>query len=74
MNSLSEHYQKMGLQPWDVTAAWLSPEQYMGFLLGNVIKYVARFNTHGTAGKGGLNDLEKAKHYLERAIALEEQP
>ena len=69
-----EHYQRMGLQPWDVMNTWLSPEQYMGFLLGNVIKYVARFNVRGTAGKGGLRDLEKALHYLEKAIALEEAP
>lgn len=74
MSNPTDHYQRLILQPWDVMASWLTPEQYMGFLLGNVIKYVARFNTKGMAGKGGLQDLEKALHYLEKAIAEEEAP
>lgn len=36
----------------------------MSFILGNVIKYVWRADL-----KGGLQDLEKAKWYLEREIA-----
>lgn len=36
----------------------------MSFTLGNVIKYVWRADL-----KGGLQDLEKAKWYLEREIA-----
>lgn len=30
----------------------------MGYLLGNAVKYISRY--------GGLEDLEKAKHYLEK--------
>ncbi|HOX59662.1 MAG TPA: DUF3310 domain-containing protein [Verrucomicrobiota bacterium] len=65
-----DHYLNLGIQPWDALRAWLSPEQFTGFLLGNVIKYLARFNAR-TDGKGGLPDLRKAQHYLEHLIALE---
>lgn len=37
-----DHYQTMAVQPWDAMHAWLSPEQFRGFLRGNAIKYLAR--------------------------------
>ena len=49
---------------------WLSPEQFAGYLLGNAVKYCARFNARA-AGKGGLPDLLKARHYLDKLIAME---
>jgi hypothetical protein len=39
-----DHYLAMGLQPWEAMRAWLTPEQLAGFMLGNCIKYLARFN------------------------------
>ena len=47
-----------------VLRAWLTPEEFKGFLRGNVIKYVSR------AGKkdAEAQDLDKAKWYLERLI------
>jgi hypothetical protein len=65
-----DHYLTQGIQPWDAMRAWMTPEQFAGFLLGNAIKYLARFNAQAP-GKGGLNDLEKAAHYLDRLIELE---
>jgi hypothetical protein len=44
---------------------WMSEEQFKGFILGNVIKYMARFQE-----KGGKLDLQKAKHYLDKLIEL----
>lgn len=43
-----------------VLRAWMTPEQYTGFLLGNAIKYLSR------AGKKGslVQDLEKARWYV----------
>jgi hypothetical protein len=35
---------------------------------GNVIKYVSRYNM-----KGGIQDLQKARWYLDRLILLEER-
>lgn len=52
------HYLK-SIQPWDIIRAW-----GLGYHRGNIIKYVLR-----APGKNGKEDLEKAKHYLEYAIA-----
>jgi len=35
------HYQK-AIQPWDAMEAWMSREQFIGYLRGNAIKYLAR--------------------------------
>jgi len=55
-----DHYKKKAIQPWDYIAA-----NEIGYLEGNVIKYVSRWKD-----KNGLEDLLKAKHYLEKLIEL----
>jgi hypothetical protein len=47
------------MQPWEVMEAILTPEEFRGFLRGNVIKYSLR------AGRkpGATDDAEKARHY-----------
>jgi hypothetical protein len=40
----------------------------MGYLEGNVVKYVSRWRK-----KGGVADLEKAKHYIDLLIELEKK-
>jgi len=55
-----EHYLK-SIQPWDYIVA-----NDLGFLEGNIVKYITRYKE-----KGGVVDLEKAKHYLEKLIELE---
>lgn len=60
-----DHYLKTDLQPWDVMKAWLSPEEFQGFLVGNIIKYIARYKL-----KGGRQDLQKASHYLSKLIEI----
>ena len=52
------HYKQLRPQPWDVIVAW-----GMGFLDGNALKYLARWRS-----KGGVQDLEKAVHYIEKLI------
>ena len=44
-------------------------DQKMGFCDGNVVKYVSRFRHKGRP----LEDLKKAKFYLEALIKLEEE-
>lgn len=61
-----EHYVKMKVQPWDAMEAWLTAEEFDGFLRGNVIKYLAR-------DKGGVEDLKKAQHYLSKLIEFLEE-
>jgi len=60
-----DHYQKT-IQPWDAMEAWMSREQFIGYLRGNAIKYLARCDD-----KGGLEDLQKAQHYLAKLIEVE---
>ena len=62
-----DHYMALGVQPWDAMEAWMSPEAFAGFLRGNAIKYLAR-----TEKKGGVEDLKKARHYLDKLIELVE--
>lgn len=57
-----EHYNQ-GIECWDYTTS-----HNMGFLDGNVVKYVTRFRH-----KNGLQDLHKAKQYLDKLIEVEEQ-
>lgn len=58
-----DHYKGKAIQVWDyITANELS------YLQGNVIKYVSRYNEKET---GGLNDLRKAKHYIDKIIETE---
>ena len=53
-----DHYQKAALQPWDIFLAWgLDP------WAANVVKYILRF-----PHKNGLEDLKKAKHYVDFLI------
>jgi len=62
-----DHYVKHKIQPWHAMEDWMSPEEFRGFLRGNVIKYVARCND-----KGGRKDLEKAQHYLTKLLEVSE--
>ena len=59
------HYTDKAIQPWDAMQSWLTEEQYKGYLTGNVIKYIARFQD-----KGGVLDLQKCKHYLDKLIEV----
>lgn len=54
------HYHPGAHEVIDVIEAW-----GLGFCLGNVVKYVARHAVKGSA----LEDLKKARWYLDRAIA-----
>jgi hypothetical protein len=60
------HYTSKSIQPWDAMRAWMSKEEFAGFLRGNAIKYLARCND-----KGGVEDLRKARHYIDKLIELE---
>lgn len=60
------HYITKAVQPWDAMAAWMTHEAFAGFLAGNAIKYLARHQD-----KGGLADLKKARHYLDKLIEVQ---
>lgn len=53
-----EHYRNKDIQPWDYIVS-----NGLGYLEGCVVKYVSRHTT-----KGGVEDLLKARHYLDKLI------
>jgi hypothetical protein len=62
-----QHYAFGGIEAIEGIEASMSPEAFRGFCKGNVLKYVWRYES-----KNGLEDLEKAKWYLNQLIfALE---
>jgi hypothetical protein len=59
-----KHYTVGGIETIDFLKAKLSPEQYEGFLLGNVLKYVSRLGKKDDA----MQDAKKAQWYLNRYV------
>ena len=57
-----QHYSAKAVQPWDYITS-----NNLGYLEGNVVKYVSRWKE-----KNGVEDLLKAKHYLEKLIELQQ--
>lgn len=55
-----DHYAYGGIETIDYIKAKLSPEQFTGYLWGNVLKYISRFDK-----KEGIKDLKKAKVYID---------
>lgn len=55
------HYKTLAIQPWDYIIA-----NNLGFLEGNVIKYVTRWKD-----KEGVQDLQKARHFLDKLIEVQ---
>jgi hypothetical protein len=55
------HYMNNAIQPIDYVI-----ENGLNFCEGNVIKYITRWRT-----KGGIDDLRKARHYIDFLIADE---
>jgi hypothetical protein len=58
------HYQAGGIETIDVIEAW-----ELGFCLGNTVKYISRAGRKGDA----LEDLKKARWYLDREIQRRER-
>ncbi len=54
-----DHYSRYKTQPIDFISEALGP----GFIVGNVIKYVLRYDA-----KNGVEDVQKAKRYCEMLI------
>lgn len=55
------HYKTMAIQPVEYIH-----RNNIGFIEGCIIKYVSRWQA-----KGGLNDLRKARHFLDLLIEME---
>lgn len=57
------HYKDLAIQPVEYIHANNIP-----YMEGNIIKYVTRWRS-----KNGINDLRKARHYVDLLIELEER-
>lgn len=58
------HYKQFkGYEPWDVIIAW-----NLDYLTGSAVKYLARWKH-----KGGVDDIKKAIHFLEKLVEEEEK-
>ena len=58
-----DHYKQFkGHEPWDVITAW-----DLGYLEGTALKYISRWKH-----KGGVEDLKKAIHFLQKKIEVVE--
>jgi hypothetical protein len=55
-----EHY-KMDIEPWDAIHSW-----DLGYFDGTAVKYLSRWRR-----KNGVQDLHKAKHFIEKLIEVE---
>lgn len=56
-----EHYKNFAIQPVEFIH-----KNNLGFIVGNIIKYICRYKD-----KNGIEDLKKAKHYIDILIELE---
>ena len=58
-----EHYTFGKIEVIKIIEDQLTPEEYRGYIKGQVIKYITRERY-----KNGLEDLKKARWYLDRLI------
>lgn len=55
-----DHYSKLPIQPFDIIE-----QNNLNFFEGNILKYLLRYKH-----KNGVQDLEKAQHYLAKLIEI----
>lgn len=58
------HYRQGGVECIEAIEASMSREEFQGYLKGNLEKYIWRYRH-----KNGIEDLRKARWYLDRLIA-----
>lgn len=59
-----DHYVKRKIQPWDIFEAYPDMDPF----IAHIIPYLLRWRD-----KGGLADLKKARHTLDRLIEIQEK-
>lgn len=62
-----DHYTSGPIEVIDYIQSRMTPEEFNGYLEGNVHKYMARFKLKGKRKQ----DLEKARWYLDKRIEQE---
>lgn len=62
------HYTSTKIKTIDIIQDKLTAEAFEGFCIGNVLKYLTRYRQ-----KNGLEDLQKARWYLDKIIRVKEE-
>lgn len=65
-----KHYQQRDKESIEIIHDALSPDEFRGFLLGNVYKYLNRFQYKGQQAQ----DIAKAIHYMQALEVLMYNP
>lgn len=60
-----QHYTQGGIETIDYLQAKLSKDEFVGYLKGNILKYMSRANM-----KNGVEDYKKAQWYLNKLIEV----
>ena len=63
MDNINPSHYQGEIETIDYIKDKLTPEQFEGFLTGNIIKYISRYKK-----KNGLEDIKKSKWYIDRLI------
>lgn len=63
------HYKSGGIEAIEGIEASMEPEAFAGYLKGNIMKYMWRYERKGKP----IEDLKKARWYLDRLIGLRER-
>ncbi len=61
-----QHYKKYKLETIDNIQNSMTHEEFIGYLKGNIKKYIDRYRD-----KGGVEDLKKSRWYLDKLIEVE---
>lgn len=64
IDSKASYHDGGGIETMAIIKAKLTPEQFKGFLLGNVIKYICRYNFKHRKSQGKTRDIQKAQTYI----------
>jgi len=67
VNIRPDYYKNNGRDLFDHFAEIMPTQGFQGFMIGNVMKYIVRY-----PAKNGVEDLHKARTYLDRLIQFEE--
>lgn len=61
-----DHYKSGGIEVIDLMKAKMSPQEFLGYLRGNIIKYVLRAPFKGKP----VEDMRKARWYIDKWVEV----
>lgn len=67
------HYKTMRFQPWVVMEDWMPVLARIAYHYGDALSYLGRFYLKGHVGKGGVLEVKKAIHHLQKLVEIMEE-